>query len=485
MKNNNWIILIFIFFSISLWSQDTCICIDNLNKLIIKTEKNYAGFPAKVNEKTKKTYHQLIQSLKKNAADVTSPKACFYILKKYVQFFRDKHFILEYTNDQDYDIETMTYTEEDFKKMFGKKKKTGLEGIWTDADSTLMVGIKKFPGNIYKAIVLYSKDAKIPAGLVYMTLTPSKNGLKIKEYDSFYTIDTPGRQKGNLLQIWYYKMFGKVYPEKLTNEEKRELNTWKNGNNGMNFKLLSKETAYLRIPTFINSDDKIMELIRKNDSVIRSCTNLIIDLTGNGGGNTGWVNFLPYMMTNPIVQYPTYLRVTPENVNHKSADLEPYVTQPIPEEYKKYFPDTILEAYKKAFSELPSATTEFYPVPGVTFPLDSIMNNPKKIALIVDEMCGSSTEYFFFISKQSKKTKTYGVNTFGMMDFEGMSIPTQLPYAQYILTIPIVKSSWTDQNPIDDSGFKPDKVLDKLDRKLWIDYVQKDLEKNFENIYIK
>lgn len=262
----------------------------------------------------------------------------------------------------------------------------------------------------------------------------------------------------------------------MSEKEREELNTWKNNNNGLDFKKLSTKTAYLKIPSFTNNDDKILELVKRNDAVIQSCENLIVDLTGNGGGSTGWISFLPYFMTNPIIQYDTYLRTTPDNVKSKLADLEPFVIHPIPEEYKKYFPEEVLAAYKKAYQELPVTQKSFYPIPGVTFPLDSIMAKPQKIALMVDDLCGSSTEYFFFISKQSKKTTTYGINTVGMMDYEGMSNPTALPYDKYILTIPIVKSSWTDSQPIDQTGFRPDILLNHIDLSEWVEFVRKDLE---------
>jgi hypothetical protein len=338
------------------------------------------------------------------------------------------------------------------------------------------LAIKKFD-NVFKAIVVDSKDPNIPMGLVKFTLTPVKNGFIAKEYDYFNTTDIPAKQKGNLLQIWNFSLFGKVYPSEMAPAEKSELNTWKNNNNGLDFKQLSPKTAYLKIPTFLNNDDKIQQLVAQSDSIIRACDNLIVDLTGNGGGNTGWVAFLPYFMTNPIVQYESMLRVTPENVNAKLADLEYFAVNPIPDEYKKYFPDHILAAYKKAYQELPTTSKPFYPIPGVTFPLDSVMAKPKKIALLVDDFCGSSSEYFFFLVEQSKKTTTYGINTIGMMDYEGMSIPTPLPYDKYILSIPISKSSWTDANPIDLTGFQPEILLDSIEQKNWVQFVLEDLEK--------
>jgi C-terminal processing protease CtpA/Prc len=298
-----------------------------------------------------------------------------------------------------------------------------------------------------------------------------------KEYNYFITTDIPAKIKGNLLQLGFLSMYGKIFPDHLSNAEKEELNTWRENNNGLQFKKLTSKTAYLKIPTFQKNEDQIQQLVVQNDSIIRSCENLIVDITGNGGGSTGWVSLMPYFMTNPIVQYDTYLRVTPENINFKLADLEPFAVNPIPEAYKKYFPDEIITAYKKAYNELPTTKDEFYPIPGVTFPLDSIFKKPSKIALVVDDFCGSSAEYFFYLSKQSKKTKTYGINTIGMMDYEGMSNLTPMPYANYYLTIPIVKSSWTDKNPIDKNGFKPDITLEKVEQNKWVDFIKKDMER--------
>ena len=478
MKQILYILIVLILLSTKLYSQhNKCNCAENLDKLVAKTEENYAGFPAKVNENTKPRYKELIKVLEKKTLNETNPKTCFYMLKEYVRFFKDKHFILSYSNVNDNDNEKITYSETYFKNGLAKKRLSEIEGVWINADTSLRLAIKKFKSNIFKAIVIQSSDPRITTGLVYSTFTPSKNGFIAKEFNSFITTDVPAKQKGNLLQIWNHSMFGKVYPTKLTKEEKAELNTWRNNNNGLDFQKLSSKTAYLKIPTFFNNDNKIQQLISNNDSIIKTCDNLIVDLTGNGGGNTGWVSFLPYFITNPTIQYDTYLRTTPENIKSKLKDLEPFVVNPIPDDYKKYFPDEVVLAYKKTYQELPTTTKTFYPIPGVTFPLDSILPKPRKIALIVDDFCGSSTEYFFFLSKQSEKTTTYGINTIGMMDYEGMSNPTILPYDQYILTIPIVKSSWTDKKPIDQTGFKPDVLLNKIDQNRWVDFVKQDMER--------
>ncbi|WP_407523008.1 S41 family peptidase [Lacibacter sp. MH-610] len=460
----------------SLTSQD-CNCADNLRQLIVKTEENYAGFPAKVNASSKAGYEQLKQQLTGKASSITNAKACFYLLKEYIRFFKDKHFILAYDNEKDYDREIIAYSQSSLQQRIFKKQATAAEGIWINPEGTLKLAIQPAKGGVYKGIVIESKDSTLPKGLVYVTLTPAKNGFIAKEYNTFISTDKPAKQKGNLLQIWNDALFGKIYPTRLTAAEQSEMNTWKGQNNGLDFRQLSTRTAYLKIPTFRNNDSRIQELINQHDSVIKACENLIIDLTGNGGGNTGWVALLPYIITNPIVQYNTYLRVTPENVKHKLADLEPFAVNPIPEEYKKYFPEDVLAAYKKAYRELPTTKEAFYPIPGVNFPVDSVLARPRKVAVLFDDSGGSSTEYFFSLLQQSKKTTTYGIPTIGMMDYEGMSTPIAMPYEKFIVTIPIVKSSWTDIKPIDATGFQPQVLLQHIPFSKWVEFVQKDLER--------
>lgn len=122
MKNFIYAIAAIVLCSTRLYSQDnTCNCLENLQKLIAKTEENYAGYPTKVNQSTKPLYTGLIKSLEKKALPETNPKKCFYILKDYVRFFKDKHFILVYANEQDYDNEIITYSEAYFKNKLAKK----------------------------------------------------------------------------------------------------------------------------------------------------------------------------------------------------------------------------------------------------------------------------------------------------------------------------------------------------------------------------
>ncbi|AOM79395.1 hypothetical protein BFS30_20810 [Pedobacter steynii] len=55
-------------------------------------------------------------------------------------------------------------------------------------------------------------------------------------------------------------------------------------------------------------------------------------------------------------------------------------------------------------------------------------------------------------------------------------VATPLPFKEFILMIPVSKSSWTDKHPIDETGFSPDRKL-SIPPKQWINYIMTDLRK--------
>jgi len=456
---------------------ESCDCKANFLTLLRETEANYGGFPVKVTPQTQKAYQKLVNQLEKASAGVTHPKSCFDLMAAYIRFFKDKHFILSYIPPADFPWGDTLLEESNFKEQCLQPHRHSLEGIWTHPDGKLTLGIQRENDTTFKGIVLSSQVEAYRPGMVYVQLTATPKGFVYQNRESFITTPRPARQIGNLLQLWSDEMLGKIFPQTMTSAERLELDTWKNQQHGLRFEKLSTKTAWLKIPTFLNNETAIQDLVHQNEAALKSCENLIIDLTGNGGGSSGWVSLIPYLLTQPIYQRDTYVRVTPANVNLKRKDLEFFATQPIPEAYQKYFPPATVAAYRKAYEELRTTKLPFYPIPGVTFPMDVSEGNPKKVALLVDGFGGSSTEYFFYLSQQSAKTQRYGTPTYGMMDYEGMSTPTPLPFSNYYVTIPIVKSHWTDTAPIDRIGFVPENRLDQLPLETWVRHVQAVMEK--------
>jgi hypothetical protein len=456
--------------------QKTCNCLENLDKVIEKTELNYAGFPSMVTSKTKSKYEALVKKLKKGSAATSKPKECFNIIKEYVAYFNDKHFDFEYPVSDDSNKEYHPITEAQFRITYSEIKPRSVEGIWTNPDSTMKLAIIPKAKNVYQAVILKSNDEKLPKGLVYSTITKTAKGYTFDKYN-WITPDYPLRLREGLLFMWNFEIWGREYPKPMSSAEKAELSSWKNYNFGLGISKLNEKTTLLRIASF-NNDNKIREIISKNDSLIRSNENLIVDLRGNAGGNSGWFYLMPYFYTNPVDQGPSQLRLSEENTKRTLPKIKSFLDNPpIDATWKKYYTPELVSANKKAYQEIPQSKAAFYPMSSMLLTADSIAQNPRKIAVIFDDLGGSSTEFFFYISRQSKKIKRYGTHTYGMMDYMGMSEETKLPFSEFYLVMPDTKASWTDTAPINGKGFQPETDLGHLPYSKWISFVAEDMNK--------
>ncbi|MCF0041578.1 S41 family peptidase [Dyadobacter fanqingshengii] len=457
-------------------AQQQCNCLANLDTTIKKTELNYVGYPDMIARKLLPQYTRQVAKLRKDAAKESDPVKCFPILNAYVSFFNDKHFDIEYSITDTTRFQYNYLNEDAFKKDFTTQKRDSIEGIWVNPDSSMKLAVQKISPTLYQAVVLQSKDPKIKPGLVYYTFTRDKNGFVFNRYD-WMTPDFPVRQRGGLLFVWNFEVWAKAYPSTITEYERSEFLTWRNYNFGLDCKKLDNDHVLLSIGSF-NRDDKIKEIIQKNDSLIRSTKNLIVDLRGNGGGNSGWTYLLPYFYTQPIVQGNTYLRLSPDNIESNLPGIKTtYEKPPKDTRLMRSYTPTVLDQYKKAYEEIPLSKDQFYSLPSLTLYSDSILKTPEKIALVFDDLGGSSTEYFFYISMQSKKIKRYGERTLGMMDYMGVSQQTKLPFEDYYLLIPDRKAAWTDTKPTNKTGFVPEHDLRHIPRHKWIDYIKTDLGK--------
>ncbi|NQD71612.1 hypothetical protein HP439_12855 [Sphingobacterium shayense] len=443
---------------------------DNLEMTIKKTEENYAGFPDKVKPANRAKYDDFKIHLLDKAINTNDTDTCYSVLKQYVNYFYDKHFRVEYSSKPDSVVIPIDLSK--INKLSANPTSHAVTGIWKDNKDT-KIAIVQYGTNTFKALKVSSTNDTFPQGFVYFTLTDKGDIFSASLYNRKINIDIPAQKIGSLLKIWNMQLWVKEGTE-LTPLESEELESWKDDKNGLMFKKINNDFTYLKIPTFENNDEKISRIVTENDSIIKSTRFLIIDLRGNGGGSSGWTSLIPYIATAPIHQGGSYLRISKENSNRKMSDLDAFVNNPIPEGYKKYFPPETLKAYREAYRELSITKKQFLYMPSVSFPLDSILPIPEKVALVFDELAGSSTEFFINLSKQSDKVFTYGHNSVGMMDYVGMSIPTKLPFEGFMLYIPPEKSSWTDTRPIDRIGFSPHVKL-KDQQEEWIERIMLDL----------
>ena len=471
------LLLLQIFFYTTTFTQnvaDICNCEANFNQTISKVVENYAGYPAKIEKEGKQKYDQLVDSLSQMADGVTDPRQCFHIISAYVTFFEDAHLGFSYQSDHAVDKNLIDISADLVKERIKDISVNFIEGIWEKADSSLAIAIVRDTSTLdnYQGIVLQSSNKDIPKGLVYFRLTPSTFGYTVKYYNSFSSSKLTGKQRKNLLQVGDSDLWLRKFPHQVTEKELQEVRDWKKYDRGLRFEQLNEDFAYLKIPTFRGTDTQIEKLIAAHDSLIRNTPNLIIDLRGNGGGQNGWIHFLPYLYTQPVFQGYAYYKISEDNKKEVNALLDAIANQPLSEDMKQYFTEEDIERKKQEFAEFKDFEGEFFPISGITLKYDSIMRYPENVILIVDEQAGSSTEFFMNLCKQSKKTFTFGRNTFGMMDYQGASSSTALPYPDYYLYIPISKSDWTDKQPTNDNGFEPDVFIpNSIPHDDWVDFV--------------
>jgi C-terminal processing protease CtpA/Prc len=235
------------------------------------------------------------------------------------------------------------------------------------------------------------------------------------------------------------------------------------------FKLLDKDNVLLTIPSFnIRYKSAIDSIVVANHSLITSTNNFIIDIRGNGGGQDfSFKKILPYIYTNPIVQYSTEVWASEDNINHFKKDLQ---DSSLSDNDKKRLKDFIKKAENNKNTFVNRCGQDTF---HITF--DTIYNYPKNVAILVDGKCASSAEEFLLYSVQSKKVIIFGKNTSGTLDYSNI-IAVWLPSGKRVFALPLTRSMRLPINPIDKDGIKPNIIIvDSINNK--IKFIQQYLKK--------
>lgn len=426
----------------------SCNCAREFNFVKDKIEVNYAGFKDKVNLKTQSSYDKYTLSFLKRTQSVTISAHCVYLINEWLTFFKDGHILIG-RNRISKEREESELQERmkniDRKSLSSDKlsslaKNKGTEGIYINEDSGVRIALirSKTDFRDYAGIVI-SSAGKLSPGQVVLELKMNKDTLKGIAYDKYF-IPT------NVIFPIKKDAFGTYIREGIKEAAKEQMLE-----PSVSSKLLSAKTLYLKINTFNQTNaKKIDSLFKANRSNLAQIPNLVLDLRNNGGGaDFSYRPIPPYLYTGPIRNIGSDILSTADNIAGWSAVA---TTEGIPPDQKDFMNDVVkkMEENKGTFISLSEDST-------TTF--DSILPNPKKVVILINKNCGSTTEEFLLLAKQNDKVTLMGEHTSGVLDYANVRGIDFLcmPYMLYWATS---RSKRIDQGmAIDNIGIMPDKEL--------------------------
>lgn len=227
------------------------------------------------------------------------------------------------------------------------------------------------------------------------------------------------------------------------------------------YKKLNDSTGYLRVHSFdLHYANGIDSVIKANVQSIQSMPRLVIDLRWNGGGGDYSTAFLqPVIYTNPIKCIGDDLLVTPDN----TTAWENMITR-----YRAVMPRKNLDRIRQLLEQgRGEARTWVNFAPDINGVLPTVWPMPLKVAIVINQGCGSTTEEFLLAAKQSKKVMIAGEPSKGVLDYSNV-VEKDFFNPTFELHYPTTRSRRIDAGlGIDNVGIQPDIPLD-LDSNNWL-----------------
>lgn len=460
-------VLLFVLIVVSYNSYaQKCSCEDNFYWLKKTFEVNDAGFQYVIDKKGVVEYKNHNDFFIKKVKKIKDLDECRKVLSDWLLFFRPNHLSLSVNQESIKKIDTKTnpkaeqdwekveIKEDELKNYLSKVVEPSFEGIWVSGAYTIGV-IKK-----NEEYIGYVLDSKGTNWKQYQVKFKIKENLD-KTYNVVYYMGDYSVQKfndvkligSNFLKIGFVSL-KRTFPNNfidnsLINDYVESVTTQK-----PYLKEISNQTIVLRIPTFNYSHKKSIDsILSANKKLILSKENLIIDLRNNGGGSdASFQQIIPYLYTNPIRTIGVeYLSTVQNNKRMTDFMADPDWSDKEKEWARKGL--EILNANIGKFVNLEeSAVGENK--------LDSIYNNPKNVAIIINKNNASTAEQFLLTAKQSKKVKLFGTTTEGVLDISNMYF-IDSPCKNFKLGYSLSKSLRIPDMEIDGKGIQPDYYIDK------------------------
>jgi hypothetical protein len=458
-----------------------CSCADNFVWLKETFEKNDAGFKYVIDKKGEADYKKHTDIYNEKVQTITDKELCAEALLEWLRYFRRGHLWLQSIakketpekenidnnkiRKQYKDWEKYAYNEKEFNSYITQLKSPSLEGIWTSPP--YKIGVRKV-NNEYVGFIIEADGIYWSKSQVKFKIKDENGKLTAKYYMQDHSVSEIKEVKliGNNYLSMEFVSLKRLFPIFPTDISIDRYLKYQSTDIPL-FEKLSDKTVVLRIPSFDGSAKKqIDSVIVANMQTITKTENLIIDLQNNGGGSDeSFEKLIPLIYTNPIrVVGMEFLSTTLNNKRMEEFANDPDASV----DDKKW----AREAYDKLNKNLGKFVNIDSSIVDIETS-DTMYNYPKKVGIIINGGCGSTTEQFILAAKQSNKVKLFGTTTFGSLDISNM-FSVKSPCNDLELGYCLSKSFRIPDFTIDGKGLQPDYYLDKeIPEYEWLDFVNK------------
>ena len=447
MKINLLLLLLGISLACFAQEQTNCSCTLNLKEIIADIETNYPGFAKKTNNGHLRGYLSVKKKALAEAQEVRNRENCFYLIERYISFFKDNHIIFD-------DRQSMPSPARVIYNTKAKGKKDGLTGLWRRSADSLTIQIIKVAASQYSAHLVANKKDHNSSGNIHFTLTGNDTEFRIRKHANWLTTaQQRGRRLDHLL-IEPDGIWEKIIPGKLPSTRPTKLGSY---NTQFTSQLLNEDTFYLGIPAF-NINEKKFDSLIVNEIIpainVRKVKHLVIDLRNNVGGNGSFLSLIRLVYDRPFSLPGDFLYDSPALIYRYQNAADKGSAQ-----------------HRAMLAKLISHKGGFVQKDSLRVKIKETLEYPTKVSILVNENCASSTEYFLILAKHSSKVKLFGRNTSGTLDYSELLSPERLSCPGYIYMRPTSKSFYVDRQGIDQKGIVPDMDLSSYPDDQWIEVV--------------
>lgn len=451
-------------------------------------ETDYPGFQDKVNPKTRSLYDQLCKISVEKARSTTNSAVCYKIIDNYLSFFKDNHIQFSMENNVLYGTgeqlnpdkirqfyagaESVDMDENEVRTYLDRNNGilASIEGIWQTEDGLNRCTIIRDKKEITRFIgfVLKSDNVYWMPGQVKMDFFKQDQNLYTLYYgNKNHTIGKIRKFEhlsGNPLQVGNTKWY-RTYPDIKAPHYQKKSPVSKNAG-WFQLENLDDSTLLLSLPSFYRQHKAVVDdIIKTNKTKLLSTPYLVIDVRGNGGGtDETFERVLPFIYANPFEHLGTDIMASKYNINRYEELLRvPHVGADAREWIQK-----ILNRMKDNPGKFVVRSSD------EIVNRDTVMPNPRKIAVLINSGCGSSAEEFILFAKESKKVVLLGQPTSGTLDYSNIS-PREFPSTAFKISLPESRSHRIPNSSVDKEKIKPNIYL--TEDQNWIDEAKKQLKK--------